>query len=232
MKKILIVIGLCIPVFSFCQSSELIDSVNKVIGPDYAFEVDTIPSYHLYNNIIEAYITGNGVKEIVVAASNVDSASELNKIFILARRNKKLVIIDSSAAYYVDGSGPYIKLKGSTLTVTHNFPRGYNSTVYRFNSASKRYFLTKIYYSSIEPNNPDYDHSINVNQVYDVNTQSLALKTSLRAYADDKITKEKTKEISQKLPKGVGLALTKLDDPYNYDVFLTEGKLFNQLMKY
>ena len=233
MKKFSFLVCVCLPVLSFCQNKELLDSINNIIGPKYSVSIDSVPSYHLYNSVIETDLTGDGVKEIIVACSNVDTASELNKIFILARKRAGgFVIIDSSDSYFVDGSGPYIEIKGSNLIITHNFPRGHNSITYDFNRGIDKYFMSKLYYTNIEPNNPDYDHGISLNEVFDLQTRVLTLKSSLRSYSTDKITKQKTKEISQKIPRGLHLSLANMDDPYNYDVFITEGKLYYQMMNY
>jgi hypothetical protein len=233
MKKLFFVSCCCLPLISFCQNKGLLDSINTIIGPQYSVSIDSEPSYHLYNAVIEKDLTGDGVKEIIVASSNVDTASELNKIFILARKRAGgFVIIDSSDAYFVDGSGPYIDIKGSAMVVTHNFPRGRNSITYEFTKGIDKYFMSKLSYSDIEPNNPDYDHGVSITQVFDLKTKVLTIKTSLRSNATEKIVKQKTKELNQKLPQGTHLSLANMDDPYNYDVFITEGELYRQMMTY
>jgi len=233
MKALLTFLFFYIPALSFCQSSGLIDSVNEAIGPEYVFEADTVAdTYHRFNLIVESGIKQGGAKLLVVVAGNADSSLELNKIFILARKDDELEIIDSSASYTVGDLGPYIQVKGNKLLISHDFEKGLNRLTYTFNNSLNRYVLSKLYYSNIVHSYNEDDHAVNLVEEYTVADQSLALKSSFRNYSNGKIDKVKTREISKQLPLGTALGLRKMNDPYDYDIFLTEGSLYKQMIKY
>jgi hypothetical protein len=68
-KNLFIFICIVLPFSSFGQSRKLVDSINKVIGPRYVLDVDTALEYNSYNSFNEVDLTGDGVKEIIIAAA-------------------------------------------------------------------------------------------------------------------------------------------------------------------
>ncbi len=233
MKKLLIFICYCFPIGAFCQSSGLVDSVNYAIGPRYFFEADTVEgSYHKFNLIAEAGIKRGRGKLLVVVAGNTDSTVELNKIFVLCRNNDGLVIIDSSAAFTVGDLGPRVEVRGNKILVTHDFEKGLDRLTYVYNNNLSRFSLQKVYYSNVVPGYADDDHAVNMVQEYSVAGQALTIKSTFRNFTTGQVDKIKKREINQKLPPGTTLSLRKMSDPYDYDVFLTEGHLYEQMVKY
>jgi hypothetical protein len=233
MKTLVAFLCLFVPALCFCQTGDLIRSVNYAIGPEYVLNMDSVPSFHIFNLCTEAKLIAGDPSYVVVEASNADSSAELNKIFILERDvNDNLEIIDSSAAFDIGFLGPHIDVKGNTLTVTHNFDKGSAIAIYHFNSAQRRFMLVKLRYNVSEQNYPDYDHSVNLNQEYDVESHQLTLKSWLYNYNSGKADKQKTKALTVTPQEKFSLRLDKMKDPYDYDVFLTEGKVYNQMMKY
>jgi len=233
MKKLLFFLCYCLPLGAFCQSKGLADSVNYAIAPRYVFEADTVAgTYHKFNLIAEAGIVRGRGKMLVVVAGNADSTVELNKIFVLCRNNDGLVIVDSSAAFTVGELGPRVDVKGNLILVTHDFEKGLNRLVYVYNNTLGRYMLQKLYYSNEVTGYGDEDHAVSMVQEYSVPRQALTLKTLFRSFTTGQIDKVKKREIAQKLPPGTALSLRKMADPYDFDVFLTEGTLYERMVIY
>jgi hypothetical protein len=232
MKTLFTFVCIYLPALSFCQRSGLVDSINFAIDTNYIVNLDTLPNFHKFNLLEETPLKPGGLKQIVAVATNADSTTELNKIFILQKKHGDWFIIDSSAAFDAGYLGPYVELKGNYLFVVHNFDQGFIRLQYYFNSSLNRYRLSKIYYNVIQDNYPNNDHSLNLTEEYDIEEQSLTLKSIFRNYSDGAIVKQKTKVISEKLPAGTRLNLSKMKDPYDYDVFLTEGTVYKQMVKY
>jgi len=233
MKKLLIFLCFYVPLGVFCQSRGLVDSVNYAIAPRYVFEADTVAgTYHKFNLIAEAGIVRGRGKMLVVVAGNADSSVELNKVFVLSRNNDGLVIVDSSAAFTVGELGPRVDVKGSKILVTHDFEKGLNRLTYVYDNDLSRFMLQKLYYSNVVPGYGEDDHAVSMVQEYSVAAQVLSIKSSFRNFTTGKVDKIKKKAISQKIPAGTSLSLRKMSDPYDYDVFLTEGTLYDQMVKY
>jgi len=195
----------------------LLDSINKIIGPEYILDTDMSP-YHSYNSFQQIDLDGDGTKEIIIAASKTDSTKETNKIFILKRQNHVLKILDSSAAYEVDGRGPQVEVNGDTLTVIHSFHRGSSSITYIYNSKVHRYILSNVFYSGITPNVP-YDGTYSYgSQSYDIKNSALTAISYEGDYGSGDRRKLKKTITHKKMPKGLSLKLSNMKDPYDgYD---------------
>jgi len=133
----------------------------------------------------------------------------------------------------VDGHGPSTSVRGSQLTITHGFSHGSNSITYDFDKKSHIYRLVALYNIVGNPRAPDENHILDFQQEYDVKTGILALNTSITNYTTDKVDGKKQMKVLQKLPADISLNLSEMKDPYGYDdVFLTEGPVYEAMMKY
>lgn len=221
-KNLFIFICLCLPLISFGQSKALVDSINKAIGPGYVLDVDTVPPYHAYSSFKEVDLTGDGKKEIVIAAAKQDTIenTDTNKIFVLERTGNQLHILDSSTGYDVDGRGPSIAVRGLTLTVTHTFHHGQDWVTFQFNREVKKYTLVTIGYEEVEPNAPKQGRYTTTVREYNVTKQLASESTTVGSYQDEIKETTTTKRTSKKLPATISLKLGDLKDPSEYgDVF-------------
>ncbi len=217
-KNLFIFIFLSLPFICFGQSKALFDSINKVIGPVYVLDVDGGHPYHSYNSFSEIDLTGDGKKEIVIAASKNDTTQDVdsNKIFVLERKDNQLHIVESSADYEVDGRGPSVEVKGLKLVITHTFHRGFNRLTYQFNRQLKKYRLVIIGYVQIQPNSREEGQSTSFSHEYDIKKQVLSESTGV-GDAGDKPKKTTLKKTSIKLPQAVMLNLSDMKDPSEYE---------------
>jgi hypothetical protein len=220
-KNLLIFICVYLPFVSFGQSRQLVDSINKVIGPGYVLDVDTALEYHSYNSFNEVDLSGDGVKEIIIAAAKIDTVenTDTNRIFVLERKDNQLHVLESSADYDVDGRGPSIGVHGRSLTVTHSFHHGMNDITFQFNRQVKKYVLVTIGAAGVSPNTPEQGQYTSFVNEYDVKKQIFTKATTIGSYEDESKEKTKTTKSTKKLPETISLNLGDLKDPSEYDVF-------------
>jgi len=233
MKTLIVCISLLLCFCSKGQSLALVDSINKIIGPEYKIERDTEPPYNLHNTLDEIDLDGDGINEIITAPTSTDEEQGSRKIFVLARKNNTLIIIDSSAAYEIDGRGPQVQTSGLQLTISRSFSHGASSSTYHFNKLLKCYLLVSANYRFSEKNTPDDKHILDVGEDYDVKTEMLALNATISSYKDESTDGEKKKIIHKPLQPGSALRLSKIKDPVDaIDVFLFDGPVYNELTKF
>jgi len=219
MKTTALLIAFCWCCQCFAQQKTLRDSANILIGPLYKVCDDGLD---------EVDLNKDGRKEIVVTAYHEYEQGVLVKIFVLARSNNKLIIIDSSTTLERDGRGPHVFVDGNRLIVEHAYNHEDNRLVYIFNKTKNRYILTSLMhlYVDIQKHGAE-DHTVKVEQEYGVINQRLKLTANFAAYNN-----ERTKTIYKARPAGLLLLLRKMKDPgAYYEVFISEGPLYKALTK-
>ncbi len=233
MKTLIVCISLLLCFCSKGQSLALVDSINKIIGPEYKIERDTAPPYNLYSALDEIDLDGDGINEIITAPTSTDEEQGSRKIFVLARKNNTLIIIDSSAAYEIDGRGPQVQTSGLQLIVSHSFSHGANSSTYQFNKQLKCYLLASTSLIFVEKNTPDTNHILHVDQEYDVTSQMLTVHTTISSYESDDKDHEKKKTLHKKLRPGTALRLAAIEDPVGaIDVFIGPNEIYAEMTKF
>jgi len=137
---------------TMAQNQATIDSVNSVIGPKYTYVTDTSLSY-LTGKLIEVDLDGDNKNEILLVATIAGEEESNQKVFVLARKNNGLGIIDSSMELQTYGYPLRINILASTISFSQRFAHGFSKTDYAFNKKQGHFQVSKtsLIYSEKNP---------------------------------------------------------------------------------
>jgi hypothetical protein len=218
---------------SFSQDKSIIAEINKFIQPAFFINSDTSLNYQ-FKFYKQVDLDGDRTSEIIVVA--LDTLAQENKIFIFKKTDKQLQLVDSSAAYEVDGRGPQIILKNNALEIYHAFHHGSYDFVYEYSKGLQKFELASISLEFNNPYFPDTEHGVLFYQKYDALKHTLHLHSYLYTVADGE--KKEIKSKDKTIVKNIELKrdLSSFKDPIesseNDDIFITEGSLYDEMMKY
>lgn len=210
MRRIFLFALLLISKLIFAQDTATIKEINKLIGPEFKFrnEIDfSDDNYFAWENANENILVVNSHKR------NNDGDLEFEKIFVFSKNKNQFQLIDSSSRFERDGKGPSISFSKDTIALEHNHHGGGYNLIYKFNSVSKKYFLTEI---KNHQGGYNKDHFIKTEQVYDVIAQKLFYKREEQLVDGWKTIKTEKKVIEIAPPKNFKIKLSEFLDPELY----------------
>ncbi len=204
------------PFEGFGQSRGSIDSINKVIGPNYSVKgyVETINVY--------------GGKQFVFMAEGFGEGRDMRKIFVLKKEQNKLTIFDSSAAFECVSTCGLV-VKGDSIIVGDGFSHGSCELIYKLDPVSQKFALIKLKSSKIietykqgnaDGGAVDLAYIVEYIEAYDVLKQELRLESVISNAGSDSGMVHKEKIIQRKMPN-LKTSLKGMKEPQDH------GEVFN-----